>query len=180
MLDIRDIRVRDVMTASPQTVTVDTPIADAYAVLVGARLSGLPVVDGEGRVQGLFSLSDLASELQPVLHPESDGDPVALGAVKARQVGSRVEHLVIVGPDEPLVAACQRMVRGHARKVVVVEDERPIGVVSAVDVARAVAALGFGATDLAPDPTDLMAPVAERAPARPAFSASPAPAASRP
>ncbi len=177
MIDVRDLRVRDVMTACPQTVTVDTPIADAYALLVEARLSGLPIVDGEGRVQGLFSLSDLATELAPVLHPESDGDPGALGALKARQVGSRIEHLVIVGPDEPLVAACQRMVRGHARKVVVVEGDRPIGVVSAVDVARAVAALGFGPPDLTP--TDLTVPL-EAAAARPAFSASRAPAASRP
>ncbi len=162
MIDVRDLYVRDVMTPSPRTITVDTPIVDAYALLVESGLSGLPIVDAEGRVQGIFSLTDLAAELEPVLHPASEGDPIALGALKARPVGSRIQHLVIVGPDEPLVAACQRMVRGHARKVVVVEGERPVGVVSAIDVARVVAALGLAPAELTP--TDLTVPLAAELP----------------
>jgi hypothetical protein len=83
VIDVRGLRVRDVMTPCPQTITVDTPIVDAYALLVESALSGLPIVDAEGRVQGLFSLTDLAAELEPVLHPASDGDPGALGPAGA-------------------------------------------------------------------------------------------------
>lgn len=51
--------VEDVMTHHPETVTEDTPIELALAVMRRRELRRLPVVDGAGRLVGLLALDDV-------------------------------------------------------------------------------------------------------------------------
>ena len=51
--------VADVMTADPITVTPQTPLKEAIKILVGNRISGLPVVNDAGKLVGVLSESDL-------------------------------------------------------------------------------------------------------------------------
>lgn len=60
--DPEHIRVEDVMTPSVQTVTPDTPIAEAARLLRHERIGSLPVVDGD-RVVGIITRSDLLDAL---------------------------------------------------------------------------------------------------------------------
>src|SRR6185312_3186083 len=54
-----DMRVKDLMTTDVLTVRSSTPLKDAAAVLAEHRISGLPVVDGQGRVFGVLSEGDI-------------------------------------------------------------------------------------------------------------------------
>jgi CBS domain-containing protein len=51
--------VRDIMDASPVTVTGDTEVQDVVRLLREHDLRGLPVVDDDGRLRGIITESDL-------------------------------------------------------------------------------------------------------------------------
>ena len=53
------LKVRDLMTPEVVTVRPTTPIKDAARSLVEHRISGVPVVDDDGRVIGVVSEGDL-------------------------------------------------------------------------------------------------------------------------
>src|ERR671939_546252 len=51
--------VRQVMTADPVTVTPDATVEEVVAAMRDHELPGLPVVDGDGRLVGIVTESDL-------------------------------------------------------------------------------------------------------------------------
>ncbi|MBD2019865.1 CBS domain-containing protein, partial [Leptolyngbya sp. FACHB-36] len=51
--------VADVMTRNPITTTPEAPITDVIKTLAERRISGLPVVDGAGKLVGIISETDL-------------------------------------------------------------------------------------------------------------------------
>lgn len=54
-----ELRVEDVMTRDPHTVTEDTPIEGAVSLMHSGEFRRLPIVDDEGRLVGLVSLDDV-------------------------------------------------------------------------------------------------------------------------
>jgi len=60
--DLRELRVKDVMTEGAHACNPGDPISEAVAIMVEERVRRLPVVDGAERVIGLLSLADLALE----------------------------------------------------------------------------------------------------------------------
>ncbi len=69
-LDSKLTVVRDVMTASPESVEEDTPIEVAISLMRESQCRRLPVVDEQGKLVGLISLDDiinlLTSELDEI------------------------------------------------------------------------------------------------------------------
>lgn len=53
------IKVRSCMTPDPITVTPATPVAQAAQALRSHKIGGLPVVDTEGKLQGIITESDI-------------------------------------------------------------------------------------------------------------------------
>jgi CBS domain-containing protein len=53
------MRVRDVMTARVISVAPDTDVREVARILLSNRVSGVPVVDGAGRVLGMLTEGDL-------------------------------------------------------------------------------------------------------------------------
>lgn len=51
--------VADVMTHNPLTASPETPIGDVIKTIAEQRISGLPVVDGDGKLVGVVSETDL-------------------------------------------------------------------------------------------------------------------------
>ena len=54
-----DLPISEVMTPRPNTVTPESPLADAIGILSQYRISELPVVDADGRPAGLVDITDL-------------------------------------------------------------------------------------------------------------------------
>ncbi len=48
-----------IMTVNPKTVQSDTPLSQAIKLLVDNKISGLPVVDSEGKLVGILTEGDL-------------------------------------------------------------------------------------------------------------------------
>ena len=55
--------IRDIMTPWPHTVSEDTPLEEALAVMRTGQFRRIPVVDEEGTLAGLLSLDDILSLL---------------------------------------------------------------------------------------------------------------------
>lgn len=67
-----DVSVSDVMTASPVTIGIDAPLDEAVSRMLEGRFSCLPVVDENGRLDGILTTTDLLQTLASVLWSTDD------------------------------------------------------------------------------------------------------------
>lgn len=118
------MQVRDVMTVGVVTVTSDTPLKEVASLLVGARVSGLPVVDG-GKVVGVISESDLL----PVREGASRGPVQTAGDVMTRKVVSLVEEMTVT-------EAARVIQRHRVKRAPVMRGEALVGIVTRADLLR--------------------------------------------
>jgi CBS domain-containing protein len=104
------------------TVRQDAPLADATALLMSHRISGLPVVDAGGMLLGIVTEKDLLRVLY-----EEPGTLRQVADLMTRDPRS-------FGPDEPLANVCDCLMANHFRRVPVVEGGRLVGLVSRADL----------------------------------------------
>ena len=68
--------IREVMTHSPRSVQVRSGMSEAMEVLAGRKISELPVIDQDGRPQGMLDITDVVG-LLPREVPAADSPPTA-------------------------------------------------------------------------------------------------------
>jgi len=136
---IRDVRrkgcgmkhrtVRDVMTADVVTVTTSTRFKDLVSLLVGRRISGLPVLSSQGQVVGVVCETDLLvkEEFQrdpgtrPVTRPHRRALRVKAAGDTAGEV--MTTRPVTVRPDARVAEAARLMDRHHVGCLPVVDED---------------------------------------------------------
>ena len=119
-------KIRDVMTASPQTVETSKTALDAAKCMKDADAGMIPVVDG-GKLVGTVTDRDIVVRtLAEGKSPES----TTVGEIASRDV-------ITVEPDQELGDALGLMARHQVRRLPVVEGDRLVGVVAQADLARA-------------------------------------------
>jgi arabinose-5-phosphate isomerase len=69
--DALDRPIREVMTADPLTVGVDSRISEAVEILRRHKISELPVIDAAGRPVGLLDITDLIGSNAEEVNPQS-------------------------------------------------------------------------------------------------------------
>ena len=117
-------RVREVMTGDPVTLPKDATVVEAARVMRDKGIGDVIVTDGD-RAAGIVTDRDI------VVRAVAEGQ--APESVRLEQV--RSGELTAVSPDDPVERAIQVMRDRAVRRVPVVEDGRPIGVVSIGDLA---------------------------------------------
>jgi CBS domain-containing protein len=143
MLTIRDVMSRPALTVHPET-----PIKDVARLLVEHRISGLPVVDADGRVLGVISEADLLLKEQgpdtiPHRHfarllGESPASRAQRARLEATTAGEAMSApAVTVTGDRPVAEAAALMTSRGINRLPVVEDGVLVGVVSRADLIRA-------------------------------------------
>jgi CBS domain-containing protein len=115
---IRSIIAHQELLVAP----VDMTVREAARQMQGRRVSSLLVVTGD-RLVGIFTERDA---LFRVLAEDRDPKKTRLGDVMTPNPQS-------IHPDKPLAHALLMMHEGGFRHVPVVEDARPVGMVSARD-----------------------------------------------
>jgi CBS domain-containing protein len=130
-----ELRVADLMTIDPITVPVDATVEEAEDLLRRHRITGLPVVDGDGRLVGVISLTDLLYLAQPTV-----------GAlIRGRESGIRVGEVMSVPPitidtTATVRDAARTMDADRLHRLVAVDAQgRPVGVLSSMDFVSLVA-----------------------------------------
>ncbi|MFB6081072.1 MAG: chloride channel protein [Haloferacaceae archaeon] len=84
---LEDLTAKDVMTADVDAITVGTPLEDALALFRRTSHRGVPIVDADGRVEGILVRSDLEDVLR-IPDGKSDGDPIANGGAVVGELAS--------------------------------------------------------------------------------------------
>lgn len=138
------MRVAELMTTDVLTVGPDTTLKDVAVLLSGRRISGCPVVDGDGTLLGVVSEADiLAKERRPahqtrfghLLGYTEPGDAKAL----ARTAGEAMTAppVTIDSARRVDAAAALMLDKSVNRLPVVGRDGRLVGIVTRADLVRA-------------------------------------------
>ena len=110
----------------PVTVPLAAPLWQAIAAMLAAEVGTVLVVDGDGRLVGIFSERDLLTKVAGI-HEDYAGRPV--------------REFMTAGPetvreDDTLAFALHKMDVGGYRHVPLVKDGQPVGVLSVRDMLR--------------------------------------------
>ncbi|MER7107703.1 CBS domain-containing protein [Streptomyces sp. NPDC000229] len=115
--------VRDVMTPGVVAVSPDASLVEAAQLMRAQDVGGLVVADGD-RLVGVVTDRDIA------LRAVADGaDPLTVDAAAVC-----TPDPVCVAPDDEVTAAVDLMRRHAVRRLPVVEDGRPLGMVGIGDL----------------------------------------------
>ena len=129
------MKVAELMQRNVRTVGSDATVADAIVSLADGHISGLPVVDGAGKVVGVLSTTD-------VLTAEAEaGDPMArqtlLENTSVRDI--MTPRPFTVAPDEDVREAARQMLYAYVHRLFAAEGDKVVGIISTTDIVRAVA-----------------------------------------
>lgn len=147
MLTAAQIMTREVVSVSPE-LSVD----DLAKRFVETSVSAMPVIDGEGRLCGIVSETDLVEQDRPlhiptvvaifdvVVYLESEKKfREQVEKMTARTVGEICQKDVVMCAPETSVPAIAGLMTEHKVNLLpVVEKDRVVGVVSRHDIIRAV------------------------------------------
>jgi len=129
MDEIDDVFVARLMTSEIHTVTPDTLVEDAAAVLLDNDISSVLVVDDDGALVGILTTTDFV-------------DIVAKSQPKAETTVERymTRDPITAGAQDSVSAVAATMVEHGFHHVPVVDGDRPIGVITTSDFAAYVSA----------------------------------------
>jgi CBS domain-containing protein len=138
------------MTRNPISVMPATTVADAARIMLANHVSGLPVMDEDGKLVGVVTEGDLlrraeigtdgkpAGWLRALLMPSSVASDYV--HTHARHVSGVMTHSpIFVTPDTDINEVATLMLRKHIKRLPVVEDGKLVGVISRADLLRPLA-----------------------------------------
>ena len=143
----------DIMTEAPSCTSPHKMLNDLRAGLIESEISGVPVIDHEGRLVGIITRSDLVrvrvlsealdsyvtDELTPPADATGDVEP-DFGGFRRCISQMRVRDAMRTGVetcrlDTSISEIASRMIRAHIHRIVVVDEEnRPVGMISSLDL----------------------------------------------
>lgn len=154
------MRAHQIMTRSVISVTPETTIVDAANLMLQRHVSGLPVIDGHGKLVGIVSEGDFLRRseigtqrkrrnwLRFILGPgASAGDFVAEHGRKVAEV--MTASPVTINEDTALAEIADIMEQKNIKRLPVVRGDKVVGIVSRASLLQAVASLARQV----PDPT---------------------------
>jgi CBS domain-containing protein len=115
--------VKDVIT-----VTESTPLKDVTRMFVEKKITGAPVVNDKGALTGVISETDIIRKT------------TSIGAWSPSTVSQiMTKPAVTVSPDESLQRVCEMMYNRRIHRVVVAEGAQIKGILTTMDILRAIA-----------------------------------------
>ena len=152
--DFAALTAADVMQRDLITVLISDPADVIERVLADAKISGVPVLDHDDRLVGVVSMADLVRRYAEEQDLPTDTDYPAFGddvdetEIVAFDRPTRLHacagdlmtsEVTTVGPQIGLCELAKSMVTQRIHRVLVTERSRVLGLVSTLDVLRAVA-----------------------------------------
>src|SRR5215471_11976318 len=129
------MQVNEWMTPAPITVAPSAPIPKVQELMVHRRIRHLPVIE-DGRLVGIITDRDVRTV-----------QPSRASSLPVREMNYLLERLTVravmtrpvltVGPHESLAVALRLMLENRIGGLPVVEGERVLGILTAVDLLRA-------------------------------------------
>jgi len=158
MKPIHELLVRDYMSRGPLTLTNDTDrITSAIRLMADQQRQVLPVVDAQGVVIGILSMTDMIeltreiqSDLNSLVYVSEATQEFLIKQLIEQGDTTRVADVMTapvetVRPETPLIVAAQEMLKHHYHHIPVVDEKgEAVAVLSTTDLVRALVELGVG------------------------------------
>jgi len=152
MTSIAELVAKDIMESSVVCIGAHEELIEVGERLINAHVTGLPVVE-EGRLVGIVTRSDFVRA--PVLLKTMDeyvSDHLQEDSLQQQPrtefdgFRSRLQHLKVADIMTTEVVTCAldtsvgeigtKMVRHHIHRVVVIDNDRPVGIVGSLDLVK--------------------------------------------
>jgi CBS domain-containing protein len=156
---VQALRAGEIMTKTLVCASPHQDLEDVETLLIEHRISGVPVVD-RGRLVGILSRTDIARV--KVLMLSLDGqvtDQLSSGSqadgfqhepraefqgfrqtITTLKVKNAMQDRVVTCTPESLVSeVAESMLRHQIHRVIVVDHDRPVGIISSLDMVKLVA-----------------------------------------
>ena len=117
------MRIKDVMTANPKTVSPDDTVQAAARIMQAEDTGVVPVVE-QGKVLAMVTDRDI------VVRVVAEG-----GSVSTPVRGVATQDVVVASPEMSTREASELMSQYQVRRLPVVENDRLVGIVSIGDLA---------------------------------------------
>jgi CBS domain-containing protein len=136
------MKVADAMSGDVITVTPETPLKDAAALLARHSISGLPVVE-DGAVVGVLSEADIVARSTG---RQDDGGILGMllggGRSEENADATHVRDVMsspatTIAPGRQVAEAARMMVEHSVNRLPVVDNSRLVGIVTRADLVRA-------------------------------------------
>jgi CIC family chloride channel protein len=127
---LQGVTVDEVMSRQIDPVFLDTTIKDLADIFTRTHHHGLMVLNAEGKLEGIVTLTDLEQARRDDLP----------GTTRVREIATTWPHLMVAYPDETMGDALARMSpRGLGRMPVVSRDNpyQLLGIIRRVDITQA-------------------------------------------
>jgi CBS domain-containing protein len=152
----------DVMTRQIVSVTPKTSIQDMAQLMLKNRISGLPVIDGNGNLVGIVTEGDCLRRVETDTEPrrrrwvEFLMGPDQLSNEYVHAHGGKVSEVMTSDPvtvteDTPLYEVVHLMEKRRIKRIPVLRGQQIVGIVSRADLLRALAST---AREIAPSEID--------------------------
>jgi CBS domain-containing protein len=150
------LRVSDVMNTPVTTVSDSATMSEAAATLAQHEITGAPVVDLQGRCVGILSVTDFAlRELRQAgagegmlfgwqrnVVPGTEHQALRVESYAEDRVDEHMSPAVqTINQTATLINAARVMCREHIHRLVIIDtEERPVGMISSLDLVAALVA----------------------------------------
>jgi CBS domain-containing protein len=146
-----ELVAKNIMTSDVVTVTPDTTIGELSKVLLKNKVSGVPVVDKEGKLAGIVSEADIIRDNFKVQFPFYFDPLMVSGYVVDFEkynedirdyLNTRVDSIMnqrvkTVSPATPVAEVADLMVSGKINRVPVVdENKKVLGIITRADIIK--------------------------------------------
>lgn len=151
-----ELRARDVMSDATHMLRADAPAVEAGQSFKANRITGAPVIDEDGHVVGVLSVTDLlsyengadisrkgtaglyhVSDLIRALELDEEQCVRSLRGIKVDQLMTR--NFVSTLSSTPLPQVAALMLEHKVRRVLVIDGGRMMGIVTHTDILKALA-----------------------------------------
>lgn len=145
------MKIKDIMRTNVITVTPDTEIKEIARTLYENKISGVPVVDSDGKLVGIVSEGDLLHKETNPRAPQAFGflgafiyfrksiiqyesDFKKLIALTASEI--MTEKLITIEQESTIEEAASTMINNNVKRLPVTEKGKLIGIVSRMDIIK--------------------------------------------
>jgi|SRR5689334_265 len=156
------MKVSDVMTREVVSIAPEASVMEAVRLMLQHKVSGLPVIDGSGRLQGVVTEGDFLRRVETGTERKRSRfvefllGPGRLAEDYVHASGRKVDEVMTpeprtVGEDEPLEKVVHLMERYRVKRLPVVRGDKVVGIVTRQNLMRALASLALAAHPVAAD-----------------------------
>jgi CBS domain-containing protein len=121
----------DIMTRKVHTIHPEATVREAAQLLFGQRISGAPVVNTDGAIVGIVTEADITSKVG------LDANNVDQRSLRVVDIMTR--EIIAVEEDTPVHEIAKLLTERRIKRVPVVRDGKPVGIISRADIVHAVA-----------------------------------------